>query len=96
MHMEHEPERRTRTLSDDDIRAIAGEIVAATAAHPCRFLEMNPDDLREAISFYKNVNKIMTESKGVFRNTIIVLVITAGFGLMGKGVLAWFIKELPK
>jgi len=97
MHMEHQEDRRqARTLSDGDVQAIAGAIIAATAEHPCRFASMNPNDMSEAIIFYKNWNRILGESKGVVAKTILVLTVTALFGIMASGFVSELFKKFPK
>ena len=74
-----------RTLSDSDINAIA-EAVLNHESHPCRFSAISPEDLAESVKFYKNFNKVLTETNSVMRKTIIVLLMTFLAGIISSGI----------
>ena len=77
-----------RTLSDEDIRAIVNAMVGGTEHNPCRFTDTSPDDLHEAIMFYKKFNRMIEDSQGVVWKTFLALITTGTFGLLILGVIA--------
>lgn len=77
-------ERRQRVLTDDDIQAIALEIITARST-VCHLEKIDPDELREAVNFYKNINAILADSKRTVRKTIITMLVVVCSGLIVLG-----------
>lgn len=77
-----------RTLSEDDILAISVAIREHNEEHfrICRFGTTDPDDLHEAIIFYRKFNEAMDESKSVVRKTVLVMLITGIAGILGVNI----------
>lgn len=73
----------TRNLTDGDVQAIVKEI----NNHSCRFSSIEPDDIREAVVFYKNVNRVLCETKSTARKTIVVMIITGAIGIFVAGAI---------
>lgn len=65
-------ERRSRNLTDADIKELVSQINASRHLD-CRFGTISNDDLEEAVEFYKNFNKLMTESGNTIWKTVLVL-----------------------
>ena len=76
-----------RTLSDEDISAITTALRGHDLEHlkVCRFNITNPEDLNEALMFYRKFNEALDESKSVVRKTILVIIISTIAGLIGVG-----------
>ena len=74
-----------RNLTDEDIAAIVDAF--KIQEHQCRFPEIEPGDLREAIKFYKHYNEMMAESGTVIRKTILVIGIGGLLALLGMGAI---------
>lgn len=72
-----------RTMTDADIEAIVKAMQATTDSH-CRY-DVAPDDLAEAVRFFKNVNEALENSRRTVWNTLLVLIITGLFALLGVG-----------
>ena len=81
------PERRARTLTDADIDAIVDHINKSKHLD-CRFDSISLDDLEEAIKFYKNFNKFMSESSSTIWKALLVLGVGGTIGLMLLGAYA--------
>ena len=81
------PERRARTLTDADINAIVDQINKSKHLD-CRFESISVDDLEEAIKFYKNFNKFMSESSSTIWKALLVLGVGGTIGLMLLGAYA--------
>lgn len=75
-----------RTLTDADIAALVEAF--AGEGHPCRFNNIDPDDLSHSVEFYKNWNKVLTDSRNVAGKTLVVVMVTGLISLLGWGVLA--------
>lgn len=88
--------RKARSITDEDVDAIASAILSKSAGHSCRFNRLDPDVLEAAVEFYVNANKILTDSKGVVGKTLLVLIVTAMFGMLAAGAISEFIKRIPK
>lgn len=84
-----------RTLSDEDIKALAVAI-HEQAGHNCRFSNIKQEDLDEAVKFYKNWNRVMCESKTSVRKTLINIVICGGSGLLVLGFYSAIKDHLAK
>ena len=76
----------TRNLTDDDLKAIT-DAFYAVETHPCRFENIQPEDMKEAVKFLKHFNEIMQEGGSVVRKTIIVLGIGGLVALVGMGIM---------
>ena len=79
-----------RNLTDEDIKMLvdALRVDAAEGTHQCRFNQMNPNDLAEAVKFYKHFNQIMAEGGKTTRAAILVLSIGSLFTLLGIGIIS--------
>lgn len=80
--------RRRNNLTDEDIN----RIVSAMALHTqsCKFDGVNPDDLKEAVEFYKNFNELMKNSKKTVLDTFLRLGVGAVCSLIILGLLVKF------
>jgi hypothetical protein len=90
-------------LSKEDLALIVAAIREAQGTiHPCRLAriaendiedvirihhEVEPEDLKEAIKFYKNFNRMMADSSRTLRGLIITLGFSTVVGLIVLG--AW-------
>jgi hypothetical protein len=86
MEKERIPDRRSRVLTDSDIAAIADE-VSRQAHIQCRFTKISSEDLAAAVTFYKNFNDIMEDSKKTIWKSVIVLGVGGVFTLVLLGIL---------
>lgn len=71
-------------LTDEDVQKIVLALKAESHSLDCRFKDISPEDLRSSVDFYKNLNRILTESSSAFRNTLI------GILVVGLATLIWF------
>lgn len=80
--------RRRNNLTDDDVN----RIVTALALHTqsCKFDGVSPDDLREAVEFYKNFNELMKNSKKTVLDAFLKLGVGAVCSLIILGLLVKF------
>lgn len=80
--------RRRNNLTDDDVN----RIVTAMALHKqsCKFDGVSPDDLKEAVEFYKNFNELMKNSKKTVLDTFLKLGVGAVCSLIILGLLVKF------
>lgn len=88
MTAESSTPRRRNNLTDEDIQ----KIVTAINGHDqnCKFTGVDPDDLKEAIEFYKNFNELMKNSKKTVFDTLLKLGVGAICALLLLGLLAKF------
>lgn len=77
---------RRKKLSDEEIDAIASAIVEKSHGN-CKFINITPDDVSEAVKFYKNFNSVVENSKKTVLNTIIIVIITGLIGLTTYGAV---------
>jgi F420-0:gamma-glutamyl ligase len=82
--MEDSTTAGARNFTDEDIVALVRTVISNTE-HSCRFDRINPDDLDEAVKFYKNFNKIVTEGTTTARKTLVVITITSAVGIAVAG-----------
>jgi hypothetical protein len=90
-------------LSKDDLEAIVAAVREAQGIHSCRLArireedieevvrihhEVAPDDLKEAIKFYKNFNRMMSESGRTLRGLVVTLGFSTVIGLIVLGLWA--------
>ena len=80
-------ERRLRSVTDADIEHIVRRI-NETRHLDCRFESIKTEDLEEAIKFYKNFNKFMSESGSTIWKAFLVLGLTGALGLIMLGIYA--------
>lgn len=80
--------RRRNNLTEEDIQ----NIVSALKQHnvECRFERIDPNDLRESVEFYKNVNEALSNSKKTALNTLVKLGVTGICTLLLLGLLVKF------
>jgi len=85
----HIIERRTRTLTDEDIEALANALHQRANDHitACRFGRIDPDKMERAIEFCERIIKVMDNSASLAGRTILVLFITAAVGSMFAGFI---------
>lgn len=76
-----------RQLSDEDISAIV-EAMHKGSMHPCRFPEVDPEVLGEAIVFYRKFNAMIDESGKIIWKTVLVSSIGGLILLLGLGAIA--------
>jgi predicted nucleic acid-binding protein len=67
-----EQDRERVTWTEADVAALA-KALASQEHSACRFTDIAPEDLKEAVAFYKNFNKFADESKVTIWRTILVL-----------------------
>jgi type IV secretory pathway component VirB8 len=79
------PDRRSKVLTQEDIEAIGTEI-ARQYHMQCRFDQISNDDLKAAVTFYKNINEAMENSKKTIWNTILVLGVGGVLSLILLGI----------
>ena len=78
---------RTRNLTNEDIEEIVRQV--NNSRHlDCRFDNISADDLEEAIQFYKNFNKFMSESSSTIWKAILVIGVGGVLGLIVLGIYA--------
>lgn len=80
-------ERRSRNLTDEDVEFIVRKINASRHLD-CRFDTIDAEDLEEAIKFYKNFNRFMSESGNTIWKAFLVLGLTGTLGLIMLGIYA--------
>ena len=80
-------ERRSRNLTNGDIEEIVLQLNQARHLD-CRFENISTDDLEEAIQFYKNFNKFMSESSSTIWKAILVIGVGGVLGLIVLGIYA--------
>lgn len=88
-------QERQYVLTEADaelIKAIVESVMHDKASncteHTCQFEAVNPDDLEEAVKFYRKFNEAMDDSKSVVRRAIIVLIVGGISALLGVGFWA--------
>jgi hypothetical protein len=80
-------ERRTRSLTDADIEAIAAAVIRLQP-HSCRFIEISREDLEASVRFHRTVNELMSETGSTIRKTLIVAGIGGLISLLVIGLYA--------
>jgi hypothetical protein len=81
------PERRKkRTLTDEDINALAVAISDLQDKH-CRY-QISSERLESAVRFFENINGVLEDSKNVVRRALLTLVVVTLAGLVFIG--AWY------
>lgn len=75
-----------RKLSDEDVQAIIKAMIEHESH--CRFKSTDPIELAEAVTFFKNINVAINDSKQTIRQTLIKLLLAGLIGLLllGAGV----------
>jgi hypothetical protein len=76
---------RERNLTEADIDALVKKINEVKHLD-CRFDRIASTDLEEAVEFYKNFNKLMTESGNTIWKTVLVLGVGGVASLILLGV----------
>jgi len=79
----YEP-RRKRNLTNEDIDAIVAALIRSHT-ESCRFSTIDPEDLSEAIKFYKNFNKMVSEGKSTIMKAVLILIIGGFAGIVWLG-----------
>lgn len=94
-HAEKQYHERRNVLTESDaelIKAIVESVLHAKSSncdnHECRFEAVNPEDLEEAVKFYRKFNEAMDDSKSVVRRTVITLIVAGVSVLLGVGFWA--------
>lgn len=78
-------ERRVSILTEEDIARISTVVAELQRGHA--FCPVNPDELEEAVQFYRNVNAFFNTTKRTLWNTFIILTFTSILGLIGLGIV---------
>ena len=78
--------RKKRTLTDEDIDALAIAITTHQDKH-CRY-SISPERLESAVKFFENINGVLEDSKNVIRRALLTLVVVTLAGLVFVG--AWY------
>jgi len=86
-------ERRHRSLTDDDVEAIAAAVIRLQP-HACRFSNIAHEDLEASVRFHKTVNDLMSETGSTVRKTLIVAGIGGLVSLLILGAYAKLKQEL--
>lgn len=73
-----------RTLTDRDVELIVCAL-DQKKYHECRFSSIEEEDLRAAVDFYKNFNKVMSESGSTLRKTVIAIGVTGTISALVVG-----------
>lgn len=76
-------EKRKNILTEDDIESIA---VAIHKLYKCECPIEDPQDLREAVKFFKNINSWFDGSKRTIWNTLLVALVMGILALISLGV----------
>lgn len=88
-HNNHLIPRRQRNLTDDDIEELLLAIEKrSTQTHSCRFINVSEDDFYESVRFFKTFNEGLTSGRNIVAKTILILLITFLFGMLGAGFIA--------
>lgn len=72
-----------RNFTDGDISALVEALRKET--HQCRFEQVSPEAMQEAVKFYQNWNRVMCETSSTARKALVVMVITGAAGLTVVG-----------
>jgi hypothetical protein len=80
-------DRRARSLTDADISEIVKQVNASKHLD-CRFDNIASEDLEEAVTFYKNFNKLMTESGNTIWKTLLVFGVGGVCSLILLGIFS--------
>lgn len=75
-------ERREMLLTEHDLNAIAKLV----GRHPCRFANVDPQKMQNAIEFYDNCTSVAKKSSWLILATLIVGVVGGFLTLMYLGV----------
>lgn len=86
------PDRRSPTLSEADIAAIAEAVVILQTKNMCE-CPVDPDELSEAVKFFKNMNDWLDGSKRTIWNTILTLSVA---GVCAAFLAGLWMKSGPK
>lgn len=86
------PERRGRNLTEADIDALVTALRNDTA-HICRFGDLDPKIMAEAMQFYQNFNAVFGESGKIIWRTVLTCGVGGFIIIVGMGVVAK-IKEI--
>lgn len=78
-----------RKFTDEDIEALAKALKSQeTDSHLCRFNDIDPAALAEAVKFYKHFNQIMAEGGKTIRTAILVLGVGGIVTLISIGIMS--------
>ena len=80
-------ERRSRNLTENDIDEIVRRVNLSRHLD-CRFDNIEEEDLQEAVKFYKNFNKLISDSGTTIWRAFLVLGLTTAMGLIVLGIYA--------
>lgn len=82
-------ERRKRSLTDADIEAFRKALRDTDHQASCRFMAIDPEEMKEMLTFYRKFNEALNDSKQTIRKTVLVLTISA---LTGMTVIGFWAK----
>ena len=85
----HERQNALTEADAELIKTIVESVLHVKASNcteqECRFESVNPEDLEEAVKFYRKFNEALDDSKSVVRRTVIALVVGGVSVLLGVG-----------
>ena len=81
------PERRRRNLTDADIHALVTAL-REDSHHVCRFGDLDPKIVAEAMRFYQNFNSVFGESGKIIWRTVLACGVGGFIVIIGMGVVA--------
>lgn len=86
----HIPERRRDILSDGDIERIVDALYDRNVEHwsNCRFSDIDPEIMSEAMQFYKNFNSVFGGSGKYIWRSVLNIGILGILALIGWGIIS--------
>lgn len=76
-------ERRQQTLTERDLDAIAERLKATD--HVCQFHNVKPEELHDAMEFFRSFKTALDDSRNTVRRFLIVTLLAAALGLTSLG-----------
>ena len=88
----HRPEtqfhERKRSLTNNDIEDILAAFERRPHPHVCRFEKVTEADFYESVKFFKYINEGLASGKNIIAKTVLVLLVTFLFGMLGAGIIS--------
>lgn len=78
---------RQNSLTEHDIEDIIHAFEQRPGLHDCRFKAVTEEDFYESVRFFKTMNENLNNGKNIIMKTILVLLVTFLFGVLGAGIL---------
>ena len=80
-------QQRKNSLTEHDIEDIIRALESKSLVHTCRFGGVTQDEFYESVKFFKYLNSGFTSGRNIIAKTILVLLVTFLFGMIGMGVV---------